>query len=116
MSKREIGQDELKYVYESAKKRMEYHPDFAEKYKKLLKDIPVYKNIDEAKKVALDMENKGRFASVWANVANEEEYYYIQDHFIVSDNNFVLQAAEYVGMIDLPLHSEVVYPTAVLQQ
>ena len=28
---RNLGQEELKYVYESAKKRMEYHPEIAEK-------------------------------------------------------------------------------------
>ena len=35
IDQRYLGQEELKYVYEHGKKRMEYHPELAEKYRKL---------------------------------------------------------------------------------
>lgn len=35
---------------------------------------------------------------VWAKVGKDEEYYYIEDYYIVSANNFIKMAAEYIGM------------------
>lgn len=35
---------------------------------------------------------------VWAFVGKNKEEYYIQDYYIISNNNLILQAAEYIGM------------------
>lgn len=33
---KDFGQDELKYVYETAKRRCEYHPEITERYRKTI--------------------------------------------------------------------------------
>lgn len=38
---------------------------------------------------------------VWAKVGKDEEYYYIQDYYIVSNDYRILIAAEYIGMEQL---------------
>ena len=96
---RNLGQEELKYVYESAKKRMEYHPEIAEKYRKMIEKSPFYIDRDEAIKVAVDMCKSGSSGcQVWAKVGKDKEHYYIEDYYIVSDDYKILIAAEYIGM------------------
>lgn len=96
---RRISQGELKYVYESAQARMEYNPEIAAKYKKIIEEHPFYESEEEAMKVALDKKNSGRWGcQVWAKIGVDEEYYYIQSYYVVSDDNRVKQAAEYIGM------------------
>ena len=96
---RRISQGELKYVYESAQARMEYNPEIAAKYKKIIAEHPFYESEEEAMKVALDKRNSGRWGcQVWVKIGVDEEYYYIQSYYVVSDDNRVKQAAEYIGM------------------
>ena len=96
---RRISQGELKYVYESAQARMAYNPEIAAKYKKIIEEHPFYESEEEAMKVALDKRNSGRWGcQVWAKIGVDEEYYYIQSYYVVSDDNRVKQAAEYIGM------------------
>ena len=35
---------------------------------------------------------------VWAKVGKDDDYYFIQDYYIVSNDYRVLIAAEYIGM------------------
>ena len=102
IEQRYLGQDELKYVYESATKRMEYHPEIADKYRKMIEKSPFYKDRDEAIKVADAMCKSGYSGcQVWAKVGKNEEYYYIEDYYIVSADNLIKMAAEYIGMEQL---------------
>lgn len=99
---RRISQEELKYVYESAQARMEYNPEVAAKYKGMIEAQPSYKSVKEAKQAAIDIYNKGRLeCQIWARIGSDEEYYYIQDYFIVSADNRINIAAEYVGMAQI---------------
>lgn len=99
---RRIGQGELKYVYESAQARMEYNPEIAAKYKKIIEEHPFYKSEKEAFKAVADISNKERQGcQIWAKIGVDEEYYYIQDYFIVSSDNRINVAAEYVGMAQI---------------
>ena len=101
-NQREIGQEELKYVYESAKGRMDCHPEIAEIFRKRIEGLPVYKDRNEAIKKAIDLNNSRHHGSqVWAKIGKDEDYYYIQDYYIVTDDNKIKQAAEYIGMDDI---------------
>ena len=40
IDQRYLGQEELKYVYERGKKRIEFHPELADKYIKIIALIP----------------------------------------------------------------------------
>ena len=96
---RKIGQGEFEYIYQSAIARMAVHPERAERETKIVEEHPYYKSEQEALQAAIDMENSGcRGCQIWAKIGRDEEYYYIQDYFIVSNDNIVLRAAEYIGM------------------
>lgn len=94
-----FGQDELQYVYESAKSRMEAHPDIADKNIKIINEYPYFTTLDDAIKYAnaIDDEYINK-CQIWAKVGKDEEYYYIQGYFITTDDVFVSKAAEYIGM------------------
>lgn len=94
-----LTQEELRYVYETAQKRCEYHPEIAGKYRKTVEALPVYKDRYEAIKKAVYLSKKGiSHYQVWAFVGKNNEEYYIQDYYIISNNNLILKAAEYIGM------------------
>ena len=94
-----FGQEELEYVYESGKMRVECHPEIAEKYRKMIEKVPFYKDRDEAIKIADTMRNNGSSGcQVWAKVCKDIERYYVEDYYIVSSDNFIKQAADYIGM------------------
>lgn len=102
IEQRYLGQDELKYVYDSAKKRMECHPEIADKYRKMLEKVPFCKDREEALRIANNIRKNGSWGcQVWAKVDKNEEYYYIEDYYIVSADNFIKMAAEYIGMEQL---------------
>ena len=99
VNERYLSQDEMKYVYESAEGRMECHPELAEKYRKIIDNYSFYtdKNTAIEKAIELSKSNQ-RHYQVWAKVGKDEEYYYIEDFFIVSNDYKILIAAEYIGM------------------
>lgn len=102
IDQRYLGQEELKYVYERGKKRIEYHPEFADKYIKMIEELPFYQNRNEAIEKALQMSKDCQEPyQVWAKVGKDEEYYFIQDCYIVSNDYRILIAAEYIGMEQL---------------
>lgn len=96
-----MSQSVLEYIYESAKGRMEYHPDIAEKYQSIIDNYPHFKSEDEARNAATEIRKRSGKCQVWAKIGKDEEYYYIQDYFIASDDIQVLMAAEYIGMAQL---------------
>ena len=99
IDQRYLGQEELKYVYEHGKKRMEYHPELAEKYRKMIEVLPFYQDRNEAIEKAIQMSKDNHEPyQVWAKVGNDVEHYYIQDYYIVSNDYRILIAAEYIGM------------------
>ncbi len=60
-------------------------------------------NLKEVKvKKAIQMsEDSQEPYQVWAKVGKDEEYYFIQDYYIVSNDYRILIAAEYIGMEQL---------------
>lgn len=88
-------QDELQYVYESAKARMKAHPDAAQKCNKIISECNHYKTLDEA---ISSVNNDIYMYQIWAKIGKDDEFYYIQDYYIVTDDNRVATAAEYIGM------------------
>ncbi len=94
-----INQSEFAYIYENAQVRMRYNPDIAAKHKKEIEKYPFYQSEKEALQYTLDMMNK-EYSNyqIWAKVGKDDEYYYIQDYFIATDDNLIKQAADYIGM------------------
>jgi hypothetical protein len=92
----------LQYTYESAKGRMKAHPDIAEKYMDIIQNYPYFKTEKEALEAVIkkEKENLHRL-QIWAKVGKKEEYYYIQDYYIVSNDYKILMAAEYIGMAQI---------------
>lgn len=102
---KDIGRDQvnLGHDYESALGRMAAHPDYAEKYTKIIQEHPFYTNEKEAFDAVVSLRNSPDRAScvcrVWAKIGKDEEYYYIEDnYFIVTDDGRIHKAAEYIGM------------------
>ncbi|MDO4813434.1 MAG: hypothetical protein Q3995_07965 [Eubacteriales bacterium] len=78
---------------------MDQNPEVAKKHKKTIQNFPHFTSESEAIKAADKMnESSSLFCQVWAKVDKDEEYYHIQDYYIVTDDNLILQAAEYIGM------------------
>lgn len=97
-----FDQDELKYVYESAKSRMEAHPDIAAKYTKIIQEYPFYESEEEALKAASNMMyNAAHSVQIWAKIERDEEYFFIGNYFIVADDVMIKLSAEYIGMAQL---------------
>lgn len=99
IEKIDFKQKELRYVFDSAQKRMEAHPELAAKYKKTIDNFIFYTDRDEAIKAATEL-NKKNLApyQVWARVKKNKERYSIEDYYIVSNDYKILTAAEYIGM------------------
>lgn len=99
VNERYLSQDELKYVYDSAEGRMEYHPELAEKYRKIIDNYSFYTDKNTAIEKAIELSKSSlRHYQVWAKVGKDEEFYYIEDYYIVSNDYKILIAAEYIGM------------------
>jgi hypothetical protein len=99
---RRFNQSELRYIYESAKGRMDCHPDIAEEYKRMIEQHPFYKSETEVMRAAKDLRIKSKsICQVWAKIGRDEEYFYIQDHYIVSDDIRISIAADYIGMAQI---------------
>lgn len=97
-----MSQDELKYVYESAKGWMEYHPDIAAKYQNIIREYPHFESEKDALEAAVKIEKEHPYTcQIWAKLEKNEEYYGIQNWWIVTDDWKVLQAAEYIGMAQI---------------
>lgn len=93
-----VSQEILRYAYESAKERMEVHPEVADKHKKAIEKIPYFKTEKEALLSALGlMDSDCTEYQIWAKVEKDEEFYYAGEQWIVTDDNMVKMSAEYIG-------------------
>lgn len=97
-----ISQDELKYVYESAQARMDHNPDIASKYKKMIEGHAFCESEEDAMRIARKMENDERSGcQIWGKIGIDEEFYYIEDCYIVTNDIHICVAAEYIGMAQM---------------
>ena len=93
-----ISQDEMRYLYESAKARMDFHVEHANKQKDIIAKQPFFKTEREALQAALKNENLFDY-QIWAKIEKGEDgIFRIQNNWIVTDDVFVKLAAEYIGM------------------
>jgi len=93
-----ISQNVLKWTYEHALLRMKAHPNYAEKNKDIIQKCPFFKSEEKALQNALDMMKKEfSFYHIWAKVEKTGDLFRIKDCWIVTDNNKVKMAAEYIG-------------------
>ncbi|MCR4966139.1 MAG: hypothetical protein K6A41_10860 [Bacteroidales bacterium] len=96
-----MSQGQLRYLYDSAKGRMAYHPDYTEKCQNIVDECPRFESEKEATKMAMKMEKEhpdGTFR-VWATLEKDEEFYRINAPWIVTTNGDQMKAAEYIGMV-----------------
>lgn len=81
---------------------MKFNPEIADKFIEVIGKQPFFDNTKDAIKAIDDMENNDRWScQIWAKIGKDEEYYFIQDYYIVTDSNIIKQAADYIGMIDI---------------
>lgn len=90
----------LGYAFEHSKKLAEVHPEYFKACEKVIHKHPYLTSEKEALQVAQDMVNNriNNTVHIWAKIGKDEEYYYIQDYYIVTEDNDVKRAAEYIGM------------------
>lgn len=94
-----INQDDLSYLYDSAQARIKAHPEFAEKQKKVIQEHAYFKTEKEALESAISkMKNKYSSYQIWAKTEKEGDIIRIQDYWIITDDNKVKLAADYLGM------------------
>jgi arginine utilization protein RocB len=91
----------LQFVYESAKERIEAHPDIADKFQNIIQNYPYFKTEKEALEAAVKKEKDNPKWQIWAKIEKDEELYRIKDYYIMSNDYKVLQAAEYIGMAQI---------------
>ena len=96
------NQETLMYAYESSQASMKIHHEFTAKCTKTIQEFPHFESEREALINAIVMKKRGCFdCQIWAKINKDEEYYYIQNYYIVTDDNIVKQAAEYIGMAQI---------------
>ena len=92
----------LGYAYENALAMENYHPRVFEDRQKMVQALPFYEDEEGAIKAAIELSKTAKEnCQVWARVGKEEEYYFIQNYFIVTNDNRIKQAAEYIGMAQI---------------
>ena len=93
------GQDVLQYCYDAGKEREKYHPEVAERHRKILDKCIIYKTEEEALEAAVKLKKKRTCGcQVWAKIERDEEFYYLSDYWVIATDNFIGMAAEYLGM------------------
>ncbi len=100
------NQGSLSYTYRSAQARMAAHPEHAAKQKEIIGNCKFVKP-DEAVGKALQMIKVGNYnCRVWAKIEIDEEFYFLSEEWIVTDDWDVSLAAEYIGLY-LVSHNEI---------
>jgi hypothetical protein len=96
-------QENLQYLYESAIKRMEAHPEYAAKRIKIIQDYPYYESEKDALEAAFRLSKDDMHCCViWAKIEKDEEYYRINTNYcVVTYTSEEIKAAEYIGMAAL---------------
>ena len=96
-----IGQETLKYIYESAKERIAAHPKRAEQAISIIDKHRHFKTQKEALEFAIEQmkTNYARY-QVWAKVEKgEDDIYRVQNWWLSTDDSKVLESAEYIGLV-----------------
>ena len=95
-----ISQEEMKYTYERAKARMDFHIDYANKQKDIIAKHPYFKTEKEALQEALKLIKKTKSdCQIWAEIEKgDDDIYRIQNKWIVIEDGKIKLAAEYIGM------------------
>ena len=95
-----ISQEEMKYTYERAKARMDFHIDYANKQKDIIAKHPYFKTEKEALQEALKLIKKTKSdCQIWAEIEKgDDDIYRIQNKWIVLEDGKIKLAAEYIGM------------------
>jgi len=107
MKPKEFRQDELDYIYKSALARVSAHKEYADKQRDILNHYSFLATEDEAISKAMLLIKEDSFhCQIWAGIKKDEEYYYISDKWIVSEDWNVLLAAEYLGFAQVYTNSE----------
>lgn len=95
-----ISQDEMKYTYESAKARMDFHVDYANKQKDIIAKQPYFKTEKEALHEAIKLRKENHWnCQIWAEIEKgDDDIYRIQNKWMVIEDGKIKLAAEYIGM------------------
>lgn len=94
------SQDELKRVYEHAKARMDAHPEFAEKHKKVINELPYYISEKDALQAAIKLWEKDPWLwLICAKVEKVDGIYRIGKFWLVTNDGKIKLSADYIGMI-----------------
>lgn len=94
-----ISQEELNYIYENAKGRIDANPDIAEKHKKEIEKYPFYKTEKEALQAAIKMRKNNHYGcQIWAKIEKNDGVYRIVNYWLVTDDGKIKLSADYIGM------------------
>ena len=83
-----ISQSDMGYLYESAKGRMDAHPDYADKHKRVIRDYPYFKSEREALEAAIKIEKINPYScQIWAKIEKGDDgIFRILNWWIVTDD------------------------------
>lgn len=94
-----ISQEELNYIYENAKGRMDANPDIAENHKKEIEKYPFFKTEKEALQAAIKMRKDNHYGcQIWAKIEKTDGIYRIVNYWLVTDDGKIKLSADYIGM------------------
>jgi hypothetical protein len=94
-----MSQDELAYTYEHAQARMDAHPEYADKHKKIVQAHSFFKSEKEALQAAIEQRKNNQWGcQIWAMIEKTDGVYRILNHWLVTDDGKIKQSAEYIGM------------------
>jgi hypothetical protein len=94
-----MSQDELAYTYEHAQARMDAHPEYADKHKKIIQAHSFFQTEKEALQSAIEQMNNNHWGcQIWAMIEKTDGVYHIMNHWLVTDDGKIKQSAEYIGM------------------
>lgn len=98
-----ISQEQLKYIYESAKTRMEYNSERALKAVSIVNNYQHFVSEKEALEFAVQkMRKKLSRYQIWVKVEKGEDgIYSVQNWWLSTDDIRTIEAAEYIGMAQL---------------
>lgn len=93
----------MRHTYESTKLRMDGHSKYAVKHSRRIEKYPHFKTEKEALRAAIKIvKEKKRDCQIWAKIENDNDgIFRFQNWWIVTDNNFVKQSADYIGMVQV---------------
>ncbi|WP_231390690.1 hypothetical protein [Segatella baroniae] len=94
-----MSQDELAYTYEHAQARMDAHPEYADKHKKIVQAQSFFKSEKDALQAAIEQRKDNHWGcQIWAMIEKTDGVYRILNHWLVTDDGKIKQSAEYIGM------------------